>query len=1075
MSAAQLPVAVVSGTVTDASSAPVAGTTILVKEEGTGATRVALTRSGGHYRVENLAPGTYDLEASHAGFRTAVRRVTIRVGDHPAVDFQLLAGAPDERVEVRGDIPTVNRSDFMVGGTVGRAQIADLPLNGRSFLELAQLQPGVGVVSVTNPGGLGNNYHRVLVAGAYFSQTRISVDGSTIGDRFAGGTTQGFSQESVQEFQVSTFNLDLATGVAAGGAINIVTRRGANDFRGSAFLYYRDHHLAAYPGFKRDSRAAAPSFARRQSGASGGGPVVRDRLFWFANYERNNQDAVFAVTNNHPIFSKFDGIYPNPLTSDQFNVRLDGRVNERHQGFVRASVDRNDTTAPAVAVGLPSNWQSVSNRALQVQSGMVSVTPRAVNDLRLSYNLLDGDLSPIPPNQCGNLVACVGAGGPNILVFDAPQFRIGNQFNAPFARWQRTFHVADTLTWQRGAHRLRIGAEWEHASVKASLAFNEPAQIVLWGPSQLQSPSLSALYDALPATLRDPGGPPPTLAEILQLPLRSFTTGIGNPSLPGPYNGEHASRNDRFRVFLQDAWLVRPNLTLSYGLAYSIDTNLFAHDLDYPAYLAPLIGDDLRPPRRDTNNVDPALGLVWSPGTGGKTVIRGGGGVYRDEAALIWKARERAFIGPSGNGRVAIDGSVTGFNFTSTPTTFLGQDLMPLLAGLRSDLGARFGDGTDLAIRGIDVIKQGDQIVAPDATTAYSIHANVGVQRELAANLVLTADYVMRRYVHVGPLQGVFILDRNRFNRPRVTGVDADTGVVSFVRDPIIPLCTAEQARTLAPADNCSTGPINVFASGANSRYQGLHVALDKRFASGSQFSVGYALARNTGFIDGGFTDFDDYSLAYGNMPDHRRHRVTVSGVWTPPPYTGESKFGRAMLNAWTISFMSQINSPPPLNTLLNGLDLDGDGISLTLLPGTTHNSLGESLSASELRDLVDQYNAGVEAGTRRVTRADGSIAIIRPRTPFNQIVNPIALPDQFSNGDSFITQDVRLTKRIRIHGSLQVSLIGEVFNVFNVANLTGHSGVLNQPGYGQPSARVGQVFGTGGPRAFQFAARMLF
>jgi Carboxypeptidase regulatory-like domain len=1076
VSAAQTPVAAVSGTVTDASGAVVAGAIVVFKQEGTGASRVAMTRSEGQYRVENLAPGTYDVEASRAGFRTAIRRVTVRVGDNPTLDFELLVGGSAERVEVVAGAAGLNRTDFSVAGTVDRVQIENLPLNGRSFLELAQLQPAIAVISVTNPGGFGNNYHRVMVAGAYYSQTRIAVDGSTVGDRFAGGTMQGFSQESVQEFQVATFNLDLATGVGGSGAINIVTRRGSNDFRGSGFFSYRDHHLAAYPGLRRDRGASAPAFARRQSGGSGGGPILRDRLFWFANYERNDQDAVFAVTNNHPIFSKFDGIYPNPLTSDQFNLRVDGHARDRHQAFVRFSLDKNDTRAPAVAVGLPSNWQSVSNRAFQVQSGMVSVmTPQVVNDLRLSFNYLDGDLNPIPPGECGLPLACVGAGGPNILIFDAPQFRIGNQFNSPFARRQRTFQAVDTLTWQRGAHRLRVGAEWEHASLKASLAFNEPAQIVLWGPSNLQTPALSSLYDALPASLKDPAAPAPTLAEILQLPLRSFSTGIGNPSLPGPFNGDSASRNDRFRFYFQDAWLVRPNLTLSYGIAYSYETNLFAHDLDYPAYLAPLIGDDLRPPGRDTNNFDPALGLAWSPGQSGKTVIRGGGGVYRDEATLIWKARDRAFIGPSGNGRVAVDGSVTGFDFTSTPTTFTGQDLMPLLPALRSDLAGRFGNGTDLAIRGIDVIKQGDQIVDPDATTAYSIHANAGVQRELAPNLILTADYVMRRYVHVGPLQGVFIIDRNRFNRPRVTGVNPDTGVVSFVRDPVIPLCTAEQARALAPADVCSTGPINVFGSGANYRYHGLHVALDKRFSDGWQASVGYALARNTGFIDGGFTDFDDYSLAYGNMPDHRRHRLTLSGVWTPPEYRGGSTVLRAIRNSWTIAFISQMFSPPPLNTLLTGLDLDGDGISLTLLPGTTHNSLGQGLSPSELRDLVDLYNAGVEAGTRRIINQDGSVAIVRPRTPFNQIINPIVLPERFSNGDSFLTQDVRLTKRIRINRLAQLSLIGEVFNIFNVANLTGYSGVLNQPGYGQPSARVGQVFGTGGPRAFQFAARVLF
>jgi hypothetical protein len=1075
--AAQSPVAAINGLVTDTSKAVLVGVQILVKQLDTGATRTTITRPDGYYSVENLETGSYDVEATLAGFQTLVRRVTVRVGDNPSLDFELPVGGAHERVEVAGAASGLNKTDSVIGRAIGRGPIADLPLNGRSFLELAQLQPGVSVVSVTNPGGLGNNYQRVLVTGSYYSQTRISVDGSTIGDRFAGGTMQGFSQESVQEFQISTFNLDLTTGVGGSGAVNIVTRRGSNDFHGSAFAYYRDDAMSAYPGFRRDAHAPAPSFSRRQSGASAGGPVIRNRAFWFANYERNDQDAVFAVTNNHPIFSKFDGIYANPLTGDQLNVRLDTRANDSHQSFLRVSADWNDTNAPAAAVGMPSNWQSVRNRAFQVHGGLVSVlSTRAVNDLRLSYGALDGDLTPIAASDCDDPVACVGAGGPNILVFDAPQFRIGNQFNSPFARWQRTFQAVDTLTVQRKAHRLRAGGEWERASLRASLAFDEPAQIVLWGPSNLQSPALAAMHAGLPASLTNPAAPPPTLAEILRLPLRNFTTGIGSPLLPGPYNADRASITDRFRFFFEDAWLARPNLTVSLGVAYSIETNLFAHDLDYPAYLAPLLGGNLAPPKRDTNNLDPAVGLAWSPGRAGKTVIRAGAGVYRDEATLIWKARDRAFIGPSGNGRVVIDGSVTPYNFTSTPTTFAGQDLIPLLPGLRSGLAAKFGDGTDLSVRGIEAIKQGDQIVDPASTTAYSIHASTGVQRELAPNLVVTADYVMRRYAHVGPLQGVYIIDRNRFNRPRVTAVNADTGVVSFVRDPVIPLCSAEQARVLDPADTCSTGPINIFASGANYRYHGLHVTLDRRLSSGWQMTAGYALSSNTGFIDGGFTSFDDYSLAYGAIPDHRRHRLTLSGVWTPPVARRGSAFVRAILNHWTLSFISQTFSAPPLNTLLSGLDLDGDGISLTLLPGTTaHNSLGRGLGATGLRALVDRYNAGVEAATRRVNSADGSVAVVRPRTPFNQVITPIVLPETFASGDTFLTQDVRVTKRIGLGSTTQLALVGEIFNVFNVSNLTGYSGVLNQPGYGQPSARVGQVFGTGGPRSFQLAARLLF
>jgi len=164
------------------------------------------------------------------------------------------------------------------------------------------------------------------------------------------------------------------------------------------------------------------------------------------------------------------------------------------------------------------------------------------------------------------------------------------------------------------------------------------------------------------------------------------------------------------------------------------------------------------------------------------------------------------------------------------------------------------------------------------------------------------------------------------------------------------------------------------------------------------------------------------------------------------------------------------------LNTLLSGLDLDGDGLSATLLPGATQeNSFGQGLSVSALQGLVSQYNADVEARTRRVTNPDGSITAVRPRTPFNQIITPITLPEGFFNGDTFLTQDVRLTRTINMSERVRLSLIGEVFNLFNIANLTGFSGVLNQPNYGLPSARAAQVFGTGGPRAIQLAARLVF
>jgi hypothetical protein len=1037
--------------------------------------RTTQTDQNGLYQFAGLAAGVYQIEVRATGFRArVVDEITIDVGRTVVQDLQLELGNLAQEVSVTVMAPLVDPATASDGRVVDRTAVQDLPLNGRNFLELAQLEPSVKVQSGTNPGTLANNYTRVTVAGSFFSQAHLSIDGSTVNDRFVGGTTQNFSQESVQEFQISTFDFDLASGTPGAVVVNIISRRGENAIHGSDLFYYRDHNLAAYPGLARDPRNPSPFFARRQAGFSLSGPIKRDRLFWFGNYEYNNQDAVFTVNNNHPIFTKLDVVYPNPLSADLFNVRMDWKADERSQGFLRYSLDKNQTIAPAATVGLPSNWQSLRNDAIQLQAGLTSIASSGtVNTFRTSYSYLNGQLRPVSAGECRDPFACIGIDQPAIMVFDAPQFRIGRQANSPFPRWERTFQLADDLSWQRGRHLVRLGGEWEHVYWKALFAFSDPAQITLWGPSNLQTPALKPIFDALPASLKDPTAPPPALSDILQLPLRSFIMGIGNPTLPVPYNFDKASRNDRMRGYLQDTWRVRPDLTLNAGLAYSYETHLFHSDLRRPAYLAALLGSNLRAPQPDRKNFDPSLSLAWNPDRNRNTTIRAGAGIYTDQIAFYWSARERAYIAPSGSGRINVDGALTPYNFVSIPTGFRGADLLPLLPGIRADLSSKLGNGSDPSKSAIEVIKQGGDIAAPDSTMTYSLHFVGGIQRQFSRDLVLSTEYVMRRYIKLGPLQDVFVLDANRFNRPLVTGVDPVTGAVSFVRNPVIPLCTAMQAAALNPEDYCSTGSINISSSGANNRYQAMQVKLNKRFAAGSEVSVSYSLSRNTGFVE--FTNFGDHRDAYGNIADSNRHSLTLNAVWNLRNYSGTSNVWRHLLNSWTVAGLSQVRSAPPLDTILTGLDLDGDGISRTLLPGTSHNSLGYGLGSSGLRTLVAAYDAGVEARTHRIANADGSVTVVRPRTPFNQIIDPISLPAAFSNGDSFVSQDVRLTRKIAITESVTLSMLAEAFNIFNMANLTGYSNVLTQPNYGQPSARVGQVFGTGGPRAFQFGAKLTF
>ena len=1070
---AQAPDGAIRGAVNDITGAVMTKASIRISQPQLGGGRVVGTDAYGQYYITNLEPGDYEIQAFAPGFNSELQNVRLLVGDQLTVNFQLRPGSVEKQVLVRGETSDINTSEFVVKGSVSPAQIQNLPLNGRNFLELARLEPGVSVVSVANPGTFANNYSRVSIAGAQYLLTQVSVDGVTVDDRMNGGTAQNFSQETVQEFQVERFSFDPASVMSGTGGISIVSRHGTNNLHGAAFFFYRDHNMAAYPGLHRDLKQPDPFFARKQSGFRLGGPLRKDRVFWFTNFEHDWQTAALAVQNNHPIFSKLDVVYPSPLIFNQFNLRVDGKLDNANSAFVRVSEDKNSNVAPAsVGIFMPSNWVSSHNSALQIEGGETSVlNSRIVNDLRYAHSYLHSHSDPVTSQNCADQVACIGLGGPEIVAFDDPAFHIGNRPSVPLAIFPTTNQLLDVLTWQHKRHLLRIGGDWEHVSLHGYRGIYEPAQITLWGPTNLlQSPSL---YNALPASLRDPTAPPPTLEDILQLPLRSFITGIGNVSFPGPYHSDSTSHSNLWRFHAQDSCSVRRGLTLIFGAAYSHQTNIYNQDLKRPAYLAPIFGGDLRPPHRGASVIDPSAGLAWNVQNKGKTVVRGGGGIYHDKVSFFVPLLERGALGPSGNERVPVGGSVVGLSFLSTPTTFRGKDLLPLLPMIRSTLASKLGNGTDPTVSAVQVIKQADQLFGPDHTTAYAIHVNAGIQQELKPRLTLSADYVMRRYVHMGGFQGVFSVDRNQFNRPRVTGVDPNTGVVSFVRDPVIPLCTPAQAAALNPQDQCSTGAITVYGGDANYRYQALQVKLDKRFSSRLQFTGSYALAKNTGFV--AVTQYNNPALDYGNVGTPR-HTLIVSGVYEIPDLHVQSRILRNLSSAWTVAFISETDSAPPLDTTLSGLDLDGDGISTPLLPGINgHNLFGQGLSESKLRSLVAQYNATVEARTRIITNPDGTQSVIRPRTPFNQIISPIVMPGKISAGDSFISQDVRLTKKFNIKEKVTLSLIGEVFNLFNVANLTGYSSVLNQPNYAQPSARAGQAFGTGGPRAFQVASRVEF
>jgi len=1027
---AQTPTGTIIGTVTDPTGAVISSAAITIVSRATGLTRNCTTDSEGAYTAAALPVGLYEIKAAAVGFSTLVREASVVAGSTTTVDLALRLGEVAQQVNAESEAsPQVQYDSYRVAGLVSRAQIENLPLNGRNFLELAKLEPGgTGIQSTLNRTFvpiLGSG----LVSFPRIGYTRMTVDGASIMAMGAPGAGQTVSQDVVQEFQLSSVNMDLSAGLGSSGTVNIVTRSGANAYHGSGFWLYRDHNLAAYPGLQRDANNPDPFFQRQQFGYQLGGPIRKDRAFFFTSYERNDQRGVISIQPRTPEFAPLGGIFPTPFLGNLFNLRVDTRLTARHNAFVRYTHDGNRSFEPILAITLPSGWSRLSKWVDQSLAGLTSVlSPRLVNDLRFSYTFMSVPEAPATAADCGG---CLGVGAPRINIPDAGlAFGMARQVSFVGRRYQLT----DNLVWERDSHRLRFGFDWEHTANSAQQLNQEPATINLYSPREVrQAPTTGEI--PLPASFL-------TLDDILQLPLRTFQTSVGPGAFVGRGFGKHRVL-DVYRLFASDTWRIGQRLTLNLGLAWSYEPNSFRADLSKPKFLTALLGADaLDSPPAQKTNLSPHVGFAWATHDG-KTVIRGGAGRYFDPIIVDLSSivNERHALSPAGTGRrsnipgssVVYEGRALDFN--QRPTAFTAADLLAILPGIRADLEQQLNpDNHDFTFRNLDLNKTGLNLSDPSYQAAYALHFNLGVQRELAQDLVLSSDFVVRRFVHT-PLLGI---DYNRFNRPQ---------------GPVIPRCTGTQRNDLTAV--CSNGLITFDSTSGIATYKGLLVRLEKRFSRGMQFLASYALSSFVGTIGprgpnqlaSGFNN-DNWFENYGPMPTDRRHVLNVSGFLDLP---------------WRFqaSFSVSAYSRPPFMAYVNGMDFNGDGTTEDLLPGSKVNQFSRGLGKGDLAALVDRYNP----------------QFANQRTLGGQTAPLLTLPANYSFNDGFFTQDLRLSRTFSLGSErVRLTVFGEVFNLFNIANLAGYGGnIANSAQFGYPGERFSQIFGSGGPRAFQLGMRVNF
>ena len=1053
---AQAPTGIITGAVTDESGAVVPNATVTVTNKATGFTRVTTTNAEGLFSAPALTAGDYEVRVEMQGFRTLQREATVQAGGTTTVNLPMQVGGTKEVVTVESVAPQISYESHSLDGVVTREQIQGLPLNGRSFLNLASLEPGVSV----NIGSTSqyNAQFSVSILGADAGRTSYNVDGGNIRDSIEStGPGMNFSQEVVQEFQLSAMNFDLSTGITAVGSVNIVTRSGSNDFHGSGYFFFRDHNMAAYPALKRNSFNPNPFFARRNPGFWVGGPIFKDKLFFFFNLENQNQASAVTFQPNLASLSSLAGNFTSPYRGKTLSARFDYKLNSKNTLFARYSHDGNSSVGPTGGSGtaLPSNWVVNANWSDQTVFGITTIlTPTIVNDFRFSYQYWHNrNLFPTT-SDCGanclgldDIATQISVNGSNVT--------IGHSTNATQGRDLRKFQFDDGLTWQKGTHRIRFGGQIELAPGSGFWGYCDPMCGGVASPETVRGLAavgvpVAALFPTLPTQVR-------TYQDFLNLPFLYSVIGVGDPSQPPPYNVDIAKKNNRFRIYGQDTWKIKPNFTLNYGLAWEYESNLFNHDIPKPAYIAPLYGSDLSPTNNNHGNFSPSLGFAWSPMKDNKTVIRVGSGIYYDTEYLFQRLQERAYLGPVGNGRVQVQNTAIINTFpgifdisagvrplaVGAPLPFahlLNMTMGQFLQLYKAQIGALTAalapkDLKDLSTRNIDISKTSAQLYPKNYPLMSSVHLNAGVQRQLTHDLVISVDFARRVFNHVD----LGALDVNRFNR-----------YINGVQSPVIPVCTPAQAAI--PKFACSTGSDTFWTPGGRTVYNALLVKVDKRFSKRYQVTAGYALTNQHGYA-GTIYNLDNWSGSYG--PQLSRQSLNVSGVVNLP-------WG------FQVGIISTMATKGPQMAYVTGIDLSGSGVTTTPLPGLKFNCLNRGCGQSELSAAVDSWNS-TYAGKK-----DGR----------GQTMPALALPPNYNFGRLFNSQDLRLTKQFKIKERYAISVLGEMFNVLNYTNPSGYNFNLdtrnanpaNQTyNFGIPTQRTGQTFGSGGPRAVQVGARFTF
>jgi hypothetical protein len=1047
---AQITTTSISGTVTDRSGASVPNADVTATNVGTGLTRTAKTGSAGEYRIDQLPIGDYQVEVTSQGFKRFVRNgISLEVSRIARVDALMDVGAATESVTVVADATQVNTSNAQIGRTVGNEEIINLPIVGRNVYTLLSLTPGVD--SNANSIVLGYPEQRTMINGGVdggAGSVNYYLDG---GNNMTGLRNTGNiapNPDAVEEFRVITNSYSAEFGRFASGVINIITKSGTNQFHGSLFEYLRNNDLNANTW---GSALATPPLHRNQFGGAFGGPIIKNKTFFFGTYSGLRQitsnffnggivptvlervgdfsqsktkptdptnnanpfpDNKIPITRFDPtalnILNKYvpqantagsiwQGTSPSPYNTNEFLVKLDHSMSDRQRISLSYFETSGNTSTPGGGNLIWSTQNFIWRQHNANASDTFTLSPTMVDQVWLSYTRNFGARLSTPQMSLGDLGSQFKIQGtpslPQLAV--SGYFTLGQAISGPEAG-TNFYSVRNVFSWNKGAHTFKFGGELSLDKDIQQTLLNNYGVFSFTGTKAKSSNALSDFLLGLPITMNQDA---PVLA------LDNFFTGA---------------------LFAQDDWKVTRRLTFNLGLRWDVQ-QAPTDPQDKEATFKFGVQSKVLPP-----TVPTGLLVVGDPGVG-RGIVSTPLGHFSPRLGLAWD--------PFGDGKSSIRaaagmfyGSVSGneWNSTSNFQPFAVRQQFPNVTSLTNPYGALPGGVSPFPFIYTPqnpgfIFPAAIYGIAPDFKWPYTYQLNFSIERQIVKDLSVTAAYV-GSLAHRLP----FAVD---LNYPYFTAG-----------------ATSANVNSRRAIDTNILSTIQSVESVMNTNYHGLQITVEKRmghhfgvkgFYTFSKAIEGVTLENNT--VNGGAEDFRNLALDRGRSDFDRRHVSVTSVIWDLSYFGKTNRVVKAVANGWQLSSIITLQSGLPFNvTTGTDVNLDGNNNDRTNIVGNPF------LDPNRSRSDVTAAWFNTAAFVAAAAGADGN-------TQRNLMTGPGS-----KNVDLGITRNFRIRERMIFQAR------GEATNAFNLVNLSNPTGSLN-------SALFGQIRGAGQMRQLQVGLRLTF